>query len=655
MAIPGCTVFRTIARGVLRLPVLLALLVLLGTRAASAGELARCPAPVRAWVRDAGRAAGVLAYVVTCGSDRVKLRLEPVGEIPLDVEVTRSQESAFRRAGGLGISPMLQVDDFGRVPAARREPFERFVAWIEQHPGAVEFGGGDLPDAIRTPVGLLGTPSGTTWLLLAASALVLAARFRVARVGFEDRRAAFALVAVALPLRLALGAWGPLRINGLGPLWIMAAAVDPGEAAAYGSGYAEIFGPLARHLPLAPDHAIFAANAAISALVPALAFALARLEGIDRRRALVAGMLLTFDPVSIRIAATESYVPVISALVVAASVAAAAGAEHARRREPGRAVALWLAAGLLCSQAARVHPAAWIPVALAPLAALAAARLSPRERLGLGLAALAICGTTVALTSAPQLLHVYESMRGGETFAATWTWPHSGLTIGLLSVGVLVAVARPRWLLVPGALVVLALACTRHNYAQSLLWEASFDRLYLVALLVGAAALIPAVLARSRALVPAAATILVAVLALRGPTLLQGRTTDDREYQWARLWLRELPPSCGVAYVAFAGKRNLFLPTYDASPSLPAEAIARLDGREAIDVKLALGAARCTYYVRTSLCTSVEGRPVCDAVERQLVLEPIARASFSAFPSNVWLPYDRDTVDSVVSRVVGLR
>ena len=347
--------------------------------------------------------------------------------------------------------------------------------------------------------------------------------------------------------------------------------------------------------------------------------------------------------------------PVISALVAAASVAAAAGAGHARRREPRRALALWLAAGLLCSQAARVHPAAWIPVALAPFAALAAARLSPRERLGLGLGALMTCGTTVALTSAAQLLHVYESMRGGETFAATWTWPHSGLTIGLLSVGAFVALARPRWPVALGALVLLALACTRHNYAQSALWEASFDRLYLVAPLVGAAALIPAVLARSRALLPAAATILAALLTLRGPTLLQGRTTDDREYQWARRWLRELPPSCGVAYVAFAGKRNLFLPTYVASPSLPAEAIARLDGREAVDVKLALSAARCTYYVRTSLCTSVEGRPVCDAVERQLVLEPIARASFSAFPSNVWLPYDRDTVDSVVSRVVGLR
>ena len=632
---------------------LLGAVVILVPRGAWAGEPAvLCTERVHAWVRDAGRAAGVPTYAVACETDRVKLRLEPVGEIPLDVQVTRSPAGAFREAGGLGVSPILEVDDFQQVPAARREPFERLVAWMAQHPGAVAFGGGVLPDEMRTLVGRVGVPSGHAWLLVGALALVLAGRFRAARVAVGDWRAGLALVAVALPLRLALGAWGPLHVNGLGPLWIMAAAVDPAEGGAYGPGYAEVFGPLARHLPLAPDLAVFAANAVISALLPALAFVLARLLGIDRRRALVAGILLALDPVSIRIAATESYMPGIAALAAAGSVAAAAAAVHVRRRELRRALAWSLAAGLFCAQAARIHPAAWIPVALAPLAALAVARVSLRERIGLGLGALTIGGATVVVTSGPELLHVYDSMLVGQTMAVTWRWPHPTLILGVLAVGAFATLARPRGPLVPGVLTLLALACSRHNYDQSALWEASFDRLYLVAPLVGAAALLPAVLARTRVLVPAAATILAGLLALQGPAILQGRTTDAEEYRWARQWLRELPSSCRLAYVALAGRRNLFLPTYLASPTLT---IARLNGREPIDAPLTLGSPRCTYYVHTSLCTSAEGRPVCDSLERQLVLEPVARASFSASPSSDSLPYDQEAVESTVSRVVGLR
>jgi hypothetical protein len=639
---------------------LLALLVfaaLLGLPAAAARAdeppEARCSARVHAWVADAGRAAGVAAYAVACGSDRVKLRLAPEGAAPLDVEVTRSAERAFRRVGELGVSPILQASDFQQVPAARREPFERLAAWIEQHPEQVAFGGGGLPDAIQAPLARVGVRPGTPWLLAVALVLVLAARLRAAPVERGDRWAALGLFVVALPLRLALGAWGPLRINGLGPLWIMAAAVDPAEAGAYGPGYAEIFSPLSR-LPLAPDDAIFAANGVISALLPPLLFALARLLGVDRRRALVVAFALALDPVSIRIATTESYVPVIAALAAAAAVAAAAAALEAARRRPRRAACLALAAGLFCAQAARVHPAAWIPVALAPLAAAGGARLSLRARLGLGLGALALCGATVVLTSAAELLHAYESMLTGETMAATWLWPRPDGALVLATLAALVFVARPRWPLALAALGALALASVRDNYAQSALWQASFDRLYLVTLLAGAAVLIPRPLARTRAFVPAAAIALLALFARRAPGALAGRTTDHEEYRWARRWLRDLPPSCRVAYVAFAGRRNLFLPTYATSPPLAADAALRLDGREPIDARLVLGEPRCTYYVRTSLCTSAEGRPVCADVERQLVLEPVTRASFAAVPSNKWLVYDREGVESVVSRVVGI-
>ena len=43
------------------------------------------------------------------------------------------------------------------------------------------------------------------------------------------------------PLRLALGPWGPLHVNGHGPRFVAGAARDPADIAAYGPGYGEIF------------------------------------------------------------------------------------------------------------------------------------------------------------------------------------------------------------------------------------------------------------------------------------------------------------------------------------------------------------------------------------------------------------------------------
>jgi len=598
----------------------------------------------------------VPVYAETCGSERLVLRLEPQGAVPLRVEVSRVAEGAFRRVAGVGVSPMLQVDDFQRVPAAQREPFERLVAWMAQHPDAIAFGGGGgRTEALRVPAERTSVGGGSEALLIGALALAILARVGARAPAVRDRLAALALFGVALPLRLLLGAWGPLRINGLGPLWVMAAAVDAKEAAAYGPGYAEVFGPLVRHLLLAPDHALFATNVFISALVPVLVFSLARPCGIDRARAVFAGLIVSFDPVSIRIAATESYVPVIAALTMTAAVGFAASALHASRRAPRRALCIALAASLCCAEAARIHPAAWLPVALAPLATAGAAGLSVRRRLASGLVAIGISGAVVALTSAANVFHAYESMLTGETMTAAWMWPFDGARSALVALATLAAlllVARPRWPLAWGALSLVVLLSTRGNYGQSVLWQESFDRLYLAPLLVGAVTLVPSRFARTRAFAPLAAVALLALFARSAPRVFRGHTTDQEEYDWARQELARLPPSCRIAYVAFAGRRNLFLPTYLLEATGPAAAL-RLDGRAPIDVSFALGPVGCAYYARTSLCTSVEGRDVCADVERQLVLEPVASASFPAVPSNQMMPYDRDRVESALLRIAG--
>src|SRR5262249_9443801 len=146
----------------------------------------------------------------------------------------------------------------------------------------------------------------------------------------------------------------------------------------------------------------------------------------------------------------------------------------------------------------------------------------------------------------------------------TWIWPHLNPAQALMVLGVLLLAARPRAPLLVGALAALALVSTRHNYGQNALWQASFDRLYLVPLLAAAAALIPFPLARTRIFVPAAALVLLALFVRYAPSVVQGRTTEHEEYRWARRWLSTLPPSCRVAYVGAAGLRTLFLPTYVA-------------------------------------------------------------------------------------------
>ena len=65
--------------------------------------------------------------------------------------------------------------------------------------------------------------------------------------------------------------------------------------------------------------------------------------------------------------------------------------------------------------------------------------------------------------------------------------------------------------------------------------------------------------------------------------------------------------------------------------------------------------ADCLVYVRSSLCTSVEGRAPCDSAERELALERVASREFAAIPSDVDLPYDRSPVEVVVFRASGQR
>src|SRR5206468_7337519 len=122
-------------------------------------------------------------------------------------------------------------------------------------------------------VPLLRPDGGAVWTMPASAVLLfLALRGRHSQPR-TSRLPAVAVAAAALILRLALGPWGPLHVNGHGPRFVAGAAGDPADIAAYGPGYSEIFAPIAALVPSSPDWAIFACNALFSALLTPLAFA----------------------------------------------------------------------------------------------------------------------------------------------------------------------------------------------------------------------------------------------------------------------------------------------------------------------------------------------------------------------------------------------
>ncbi len=505
----------------------------------------------------------------------------------------------------------------------------------------------DTPLSVLAP---LGSAHLGPWLVLLALALALVASWRsVARLGRADLLTSSAALLLALAARGLAGLWGPLRVNGAGPLWVEG-ALSPLLLQGYGPGYPEVLGPLAALAPARPDQALFLANAALGALVAPLAFAAARLAGLPRTPAALAALVVALDPASVLFSATESYFPLLTALLAAAgALLVAAG----RRTSLRHAAPLACAAALLLAQAVRVHPAAWPAAALVPLAILAGARPAghaslPRLALASGLAALAVAltsGGVLALVAAEAAASA--SVRDTVTPPSTFALAGAAALLGVL--GLRLAPGRAAgWLPLAGAAVAACLLL-RPIFAQSPLWQASFDRLFLLWPLLAGVALLPARLLAWRpfafvAPALAAALLLVAHHAWRPP-----RTTDHAEYLWLAQQLEALEPGCLVAHVERAGDRMLMLPAYRV-PGARRElaGVVRLPGDW---TPADLARERCVVYVRSSLCSSPEGRPLCDAAEAQLPLTPLARTALPAVPSRAGLTYDRDPVEVVLSRV----
>jgi hypothetical protein len=463
------------------------------------------------------------------------------------------------------------------------------------------------------------------WLLLAAliAAAIGAVGVRPAR---RDAALASCAIVVAFLLRLALGSFGPFHVNGQGPVWLASAITHGHGLENYGPGYVELFGPIARLSSHRADLVIFVANAGLSAILAGLAFVLARLLCASRRSAIFVAALVAVDPFAIKFAATESYFTAIITLTVAAAVCSIAASRASRRYM----VAFVCAAGLCAAQAARIHPMAWPPVALALLAPIAVP--------GLRRAAIVMGATSsiIVVTSWRPLMSILSLYRHGALMHPAAP-PLATLLVACAGAAAVMFALRhrtERGAVLLAALHLLALVITEHNFLQSESWAFAYAHLYAIVPLVVLFVVIPS----DRAL-PTSAFV-VGLMMWFGVPVLRARTTEELEYRWLRPRLAALPSDCYVAHVSRVDRRSVYLPVYPPLVELAFGAGDRLDVGD-----------HCVYYVHDSLCTSDEGRPVCDAFEHDLPADRLDATELPARPSFVGLSYDRSAVEVVLMKV----
>ncbi|MDX2166791.1 MAG: hypothetical protein SF182_06995 [Deltaproteobacteria bacterium] len=483
------------------------------------------------------------------------------------------------------------------------------------------------------------------WLLVAALLLLAGALWREARPARGELWAMAALTAAAVAARLWFGVWGPLHVNGQGPLWIHGAlAAD--ALASYGPGYHEAFGWLARRATW-PDRAIFAANALLSGLSPALLYAVARLVGVARGGGLAAAVALAADAVSIDTAASELYVVPLLALLLAVQLGLALFARAAARGDRAGGLLAVSAACLFAAAAARTQAVGYLPLALAPLVVLCGARPAAwRARLACAAQPAAAIGVVVGLSSGRVVVAAlsHAPVSPGGTLALLL-----GQGVAVWAGALLVALwaarrwAVPPWVPAIGAASLLAMWVVESAFQRHPYQELFYARLCLPGVLLGAAALLPRRL-QGGAWASAVGLLVAGGLQMPAWPYLGVRTTEQSEHAFLREVLAELPPGCTIAAVGRAGKRVWAIPAYLNQRGVAEELAA---GASLGEVS---ARSACLVYVRSSLCSSAEGRAACDAVERDVPLARVASRVFAAAPSDLDLPYDVPQVEVSVFR-----
>ncbi len=541
----------------------------------------------------------------------------------------------------------------------------------EDHTG---LGGTDDP---RDHGGQRGAPRGSSraqlivhlpWRLLLAGAL-LGWLWWPRRNRLKTRRnalVALGFIAAVVALRWAVVGPAFFHQNGQGALWID--AVIMGDRL-YGPGFSELFSALFGLAAAWPDRALFLAQSVLAGASIVAAFGLMRRSGVSTEGALPVAAALTagvaLHPTLARVAMSESYfASCLSLELIAAWSLTLAWWPRGDRRAKLRALTPTAAAGLLLSLAVAIHPVAWVPSAAVPLVLLVGPG-SARRRLRRTALAYAVVGVVVAVTALPSVLSVLrgqlgQSWGGSAHGSHSYIYPDRilhALTPWLAAlVALLIAVRRPVRL-VPRALACLAVVATASatdvitpSGARAVIsW--AFMALHLpVILAVAAAALSDLPRARWQATALGVALAVAGVVfAARCYRASVERPTDARELTALLSWRERLPAGARVGALTRAGRHVLALPLY---PSIDPKKRDVVEFHEPERSPPTLAGAR-TYWYRSSLCSTREGRARCDAIERGLSLEPVATAVLPAIWSLNHLPYDAARIPVGLYRVRG--
>jgi hypothetical protein len=299
-----------------------------------------------------------------------------------------------------------------------------------------------------------------------------------------------------------------------------------------------------------------------------------------------------------------------------------------------------VAAGLLATMAARVHPLAWPAVLVLP-GILVLPLINQQQsaiRCGWNLvaytAALAVGAVgVVGGVLAGELGQQWE-IEGVRTFYDSFQWAHlGGCAMGLLGA---IFWGRARRLLLLATLAWLG-AWSAHNtniiqHSLPMIQSAFFWSFAPFFLAVFAAATANTESNPQRWHIALSAAFGLALVAL---TWTQARLvtypTDVREQHWALQQLRDLPPDAHVIHVERAGSYLMVLPIWRPAPFK----LTSINGNERLGTfRLMPG----NYYYRSHLCSEPEAKPHCVALEASACLQAIAEKQLPAISSSPHLP-----------------
>jgi hypothetical protein len=599
-----------------------AALVLLSTASAAAQAPLECDAATVSWARNASRQTDLHLEPVRCARTIIVLRLT-TAPLVAEVEIRRSASGGFRRAGPYAVSPILEVSDYRELPAPFREAFETLVRYVSDDAQSLD--ALSMPTYVVNPV----PRAPPVRAVLAIVLIVLGFRYGRARPETFTRRDTRLFVIcglAALAARLFLSPWETFR-GGQGPLWI--AALHGYTKIVDRPGYAELYGFIAHGAGTEVETAVFAMNAVLSTIAAVLVALVVRRLGASPVSTFAAAAFIALDPVSIRMAATEShFVPI----AFTAAAGALLGLFASERLDHGRrwhALSLMVGAALLVDQTARIHPAAWAALVPIPLVMLATPRPLRTRITRLVLYAAILLG--LVAPSFPTLARMIP-----EALEATNDMiPTGGLQLfGALLIAFVATPRERRRVLLYAAPAVALIAWSAMAYDPLPDVRSGFLRTGALAAILVVVFVVLERLRTSPARVPVAVAIILFNTAWSWSAATE-LDTSALENRVVRRILGDMPADCEFVH---AGDEPM-LPLYHGR-RVGEGARGRSLGSER-GALAASGTRDCTYYYRGSFCSTETGVEVCPRVEEGARLRELetheldAKAHTAVFPFHV--------------------